>query len=342
MRRTVSASIDKLKIRMRISVALRAYSRANLTSPTALRQLAGLVAKRDITGMDAPNPSAVPGLATRAPMHIAAVGLGVRDLTRLVDFYREAIGLELLSDNGRRAVLGAGDTGFLHLEHAPDAIPDDPHSAGLYHTAFLMPTRGDLARWLEHAANRNIGLTGASDHSVSEALYLNDAEGNGIEVYGDRPAESWRWNHNQVDMLTKRLDLDDLLRDAVPANRSDTAPEGLRIGHVHLRVGDLAAAEKFWSDVIGLDITRRAQGALFMSSGSYHHHIACNVWQSQGAGKRDPGRAGLSWIALDATEAAFAALKARMRQIGAPIKPGADHVETADPWGTTVRVRGPS
>jgi catechol 2,3-dioxygenase len=333
--------MDKLKIRMRISVALRAYSRANLTPPTTLRQLAGLVAERDITGMDAPNPSAVPGLATHAPMHIGAVGLRARDLTRLVDFYREAIGLELLADDGRRAVLGAGNQGFLHLEHAPDAMPDDPHSPGLYHTAFLMPTRGDLARWLRCATNCNVGFTGASDHSVSEALYLNDAEGNGIEVYGDRPADSWRWNDNQVDMFTKRLDLENLLREALPPNRNGTAPEGLRIGHVHLRVGDLAAAEKFWRDVIGLDITRRAQGALFMSSGSYHHHIACNVWQSQGAGKRDPGRAGLSWIALDATEAAFAALKARMRQIGAPIKPGADHVETADPWGTTVRVRGP-
>jgi catechol 2,3-dioxygenase len=275
-------------------------------------------------------------------MHIGAVGLRARDLTRLVDFYREAIGLELLADDGRRAVLGAGNQGFLHLEHAPDAMPDDPHSPGLYHTAFLMPTRGDLARWLRCATNCNVGFTGASDHSVSEALYLNDAEGNGIEVYGDRPADSWRWNDNQVDMFTKRLDLENLLREALPPNRNGTAPEGLRIGHVHLRVGDLAAAEKFWRDVIGLDITRRAQGALFMSSGSYHHHIACNVWQSQGAGKRDPGRAGLSWIALDATEAAIAALKTRMRQIGAPIKPGADHVETADPWGTTIRVRGPS
>jgi catechol 2,3-dioxygenase len=303
-------------------------------------QLARAVADADITLMDAPNPSAIPGLATRAPMHIGAVGLKARDLNRLVSFYRDAIGLDLLRSDGHEAVLGVGETGFLYIEHAPDAVGDDARTAGLYHTAFLMPTRADLARWLRHAGELGVQLTGASDHAVSEALYLDDPEGNGIEVYCDRPAESWRWTDNHVEMTRKRLDLDDLLRAAPAADRRAAAPEGLRIGHVHLRVGDLARAETFWSRGTGLDVTRRGDGALFMSSGGYHHHIACNVWHSQGAGTRDPHRAGLAWVALDVTDgAALPALSARLGSTGYSARSTAEDVETADPWGTTVRIR---
>jgi catechol 2,3-dioxygenase len=293
--------------------------------------------------MDAPNPSATPGLATRAPVHIGVVRLTVQDLNRLIAFYRDAIGLDLLRSDRDEAVLGAGETGFLCLEHAPDAVRDDGRTAGLYHTAFLMPTRADLARWLRHAGELGVQLTGASDHAVSEALYLDDPEGNGIEVYCDRPAESWRWSDHHVEMTTKPLDLDDLLRAAPAVDRSDCAPEGLRIGHVHLRVGDLAGAERFWSSGIGLDVTRRRDGALFMSSGGYHHHIACNIWHSQGAGARDPNRAGLAWIALDVTDgASLAAVNARLRSAGYSAHSTPEGVESTDPWGTTVRIRNQS
>ncbi len=290
--------------------------------------------------MDAPNPSATPGLATRAPMHIGAVGLRARDLNRLIAFYRDAIGLDLLRTDGEGAVLGAGDTDLLHIEHAPDAVRDEARAAGLYHTAFLMPTRADLGRWLRHAGELGVQLTGASDHAVSEALYLDDPEGNGIEVYCDRSPESWRWSDHHVEMTTKPLDLDDLSRAAPASDRTDAAPEGLRIGHVHLRVGDLARAEKFWSSGIGLDVTRRRDGALFMSSGGYHHHIACNIWHSDGAGARDPDRAGLAWIALDATDGpGLAALNARLRSAGYPTRSTSEGMVSADPWGTTVRIR---
>jgi catechol 2,3-dioxygenase len=289
--------------------------------------------------MDAPNPSAVPGLANRAPIHIGTVGLKARDLKRLASFYQTALGLVALVDDGQHAVLGAGGTGFLHLEHAPAAGADDPRSAGLYHTAFLMPMRADLAQWLRHAGTK-LPLTGASDHSVSEAIYLDDPEGNGIEVYCDRPAEAWRWMDGGVEMMTKRLDLDELLRAAPRSAANGVAPVGLRIGHVHLRVGDLSRAEAFYHDAIGLDVTRRRDGALFMSSGHYHHHIACNVWHSEGAGMREPGRAGLAWVALDVSDAAaFEALKSRLGNAGFAVQGASDGLQTADPWGTTVRVR---
>ena len=141
--------------------------------------------------MDAPNPSATPTFASRTPLHVGAIGLKVRDLDRMTSFYRDVLGLAVLDRAKDASALGAGGVRFVYLEHEPKAEPDDPRSAGLYHTAFLMPTRGDLARWILHVARHKVPLTGASDHAVSEAFYLDDPEGNGIEVYNDRPRERW-------------------------------------------------------------------------------------------------------------------------------------------------------
>ena len=233
--------------------------------------------------MDAPNPSASPTFANTTPLRIGAVGLKARDLSRLTDFYTDAIGLHVIDRDSKTARLGAGGVTLLELEAAPDATPDDPRTAGLFHTAFLQPTRGDLARWLVHAARNRVALTGASDHAVSEAIYLDDPEGNGIEVYRDRKPEEWRWSGGRIQMATDRLDLDNLAADTGNAAYAG-APDGLRVGHIHLRVGDLAPTQTFYCDTIGLDPTAGRGGALFMSSGHYHHHVGSNVWQSAGAG----------------------------------------------------------
>lgn len=287
--------------------------------------------------MDAPNPSAAVTFANRTPLRIGAVGLKARDLSRLADFYNQAIGLEVLDRDSKTARLGAGGVTLLELEAAPSATPDDPRTAGLYHTAFLQPTRGDLARWLVHAARNRVALTGASDHAVSEAIYLDDPEGNGIEVYRDRLPEEWRWNDGRIYMTTKRLDLDNLAADAGNTAYGG-APAGLRIGHIHLRVGDLAATQKFYSDAIGLDPTSGRNGALFMSSGRYHHHVGSNIWHSAGAGQRDDDRAGLSWFAFEAAdEATREAALARLRAANVPLAGSAQGVEAHDPYGTRVR-----
>jgi catechol 2,3-dioxygenase len=225
---------------------------------------------------------------------------------------------------------------LVELEHRPDARPDDRRSAGLYHTAFLMPTRADLARWLLHVTRDRVPITGASDHGVSEAFYLDDPEGNGVEVYADRPPESWRWRDGSVSMPTKPLDIENLL--GVPDRRSsfDAAPNGLRIGHIHLRVGDLAIAEKFYSGILGLDLTRRRDGASFLSSGGYHHHVAGNVWHSAGAGLRDLNRAGLGWFSLAANN--IPELRARLEAAGVPVSITSSGMETADPWRTPLRI----
>jgi catechol 2,3-dioxygenase len=289
--------------------------------------------------MDAPNPSAVPTFASRTPLHIGAVGLKVRDIDRLTGFYHDALGLAVIDRDTGSAALGAGGVPLVHLEHQPSAKPDDPREAGLYHTAFLMPSRADLARWILHVARHKVPLTGASDHAVSEAFYLDDPEGNGVEVYCDRPAETWEWTGPDLRITTDPLDVESILREVPSTATYPGAPDGLRIGHVHLRVGDVAGAEAFYRDALGLDVTRRRQGATFMSSGRYHHHIAANVWHSAGAGRRDEERAGLASVSLEAADAAaFESAKERLAQAGRELTSTATGIATADPWGTRVHI----
>ncbi len=150
-----------------------------------------------------------------------------------------------------------------------------------------------------------VPITGASDHGVSEAFYLDDPEGNGIEVYNDRPRERWTWENGLVVMQTEQLDIEAILTEIGPATATyQSAPEGLRVGHVHLRVGSVEQAEKFYRGAIGLDLTRRRGGATFMSSGGYHHHVGANVWHSEGAQKRDDARAGLAWFSVEPEDGA--------------------------------------
>src|SRR5436190_834437 len=287
--------------------------------------------------MDAPNPSSHVTFASRTPLRIGSVGLKARDVSRLTDLYSQAIGLQMIDRNIKTARLGAGGITLLELESAPDATPDDPRTAGLYHTAFLQPTRADLGRWLVHAARNHVALTGASDHLVSEAIYLDDPEGNGIEVYRDRLPEEWRWNGDRIQMATDRLDLDKLAADAGNTAYAD-APDALRIGHIHLRVGDLAATQKFYSDIVGLNPTAGRGGALFMSSGHYHHHVGSNTWHSAGAGERDDDRAGLSWFAIEAAdESERDAALARLKAANVPLASSLQGPEARDPYGTRVR-----
>jgi catechol 2,3-dioxygenase len=286
--------------------------------------------------MDPQSPSASPTFANRTPLHIGAVGLKARNLDALTNFYRDAIGLAVLERDARRVRLGAGGVTLIELEAAPDAKPDDPRTAGLYHTAFLQPTRRDLGRWLVHAARHRVLLTGAADHAVSEAIYLDDPEGNGIEVYRDRLPAEWNWTGDRIRMGNERLDLDDIAAEAGDVPYTG-APDGLRIGHIHLRVGDIEMAQKFYSGAVGLDVTAGRGGALFMSSGRYHHHVGSNVWHSAGAGKRDEDRAGLAWFTMESDPAALAAVRQHLKGANVPTSESAGALEARDPWGTRVR-----
>lgn len=290
--------------------------------------------------MDAPNPSATPTFASRTPLHVGAIGLIARDLDLLANFYKDLLGLAVIERDSQFARLGAGGVPLIEIEHRPDAKPDDARQAGLYHTAFLMPTRQDHARWIMHLIRTRVPITGASDHGVSEAFYLDDPEGNGIEVYNDRPRERWHWDNGLVVMQTKQLDVEAILREIDPgASTYPAAPDGLRIGHIHLRVGAVEKAEEFYRGALGLDLTRRRGGATFMSSGGYHHHVGANVWHSSGAGRRDDDRAGLAWFSMQAADGpAYDATIARLTAAHAPVQASAGGVETADPFGTRIRV----
>lgn len=234
---------------------------------------------------------------TAQRLGIGEVALRVRDLDRVARFYRDAVGLaEVPAPNGEVG-LGAGGVRLLTLVGDPEARTPDALSAGLFHTAFLLPSRADLAGWLAHAIERGLAIDGASDHLVSEAIYFADPEGNGIEVYADRPRRAWRWDTAGVAMDTRPLDCRGLLATAT-GGPAHVLPAGSRVGHIHLKVGDTIEAESFWTGALGLDVTSRRPGAVFMAADGYHHHVAANVWMSRGAGPRDPQATGLMWFSV--------------------------------------------
>jgi catechol 2,3-dioxygenase len=281
-----------------------------------------------------------PTYASRTPMRVGMVTLRVKSLDKVADYYRDVIGLTVMERSSAAAKLGTAGIALLVLEARPDAAIEPRNAAGLYHTAFLMPTRKDLARWLVHAASHRVKLSGFADHLVSESVYLDDPEGNGVEVYADRDPSQWQWSEGSVKMATDELNIPDLL-SLTNTRVSDyaRAPDGLRVGHMHLRVGDLAEAQNFYHGTIGLDPTRSRNGAAFLSSGRYHHHLGMNVWQSQGAGQRDDAMTGLAWFSLvTEKQELLAAQEERLRKGGARVAQLPDGVEAIDPWGIRVRL----
>jgi len=193
-------------------------------------------------------------------------------------------------------------------------------TAGLYHFAILLPSRRDLARALRHLIESAVRINGASDHGVSEAIYLQDPEGNGIEIYADRPRERWPMRGGTLAMGTTALDVEDLL--AQDARPWEGVPEGTRIGHVHLHVASLGRAERFYAGVLGFEVTVRGYpDALFLSAGGYHHHIGLNTWAGTDIAPRDPLDAGLRYftVVLPDRAALHAALD-RLRAAGAPLE----------------------
>lgn len=261
-----------------------------------------------------------------APIMIDTVTLTVHDLDRVADFYARVVGLAVLARDGGSATLGA-DRPLLHLVADPAAPRRSPREAGLFHTAFLLPSRADLGAWLRDFAEAGGRLDGAADHGVSEALYLTDPEGNGIEIYWDKPRAAWPIEGDRIAMVNAPIDFADLAAAARGPWRG--APEGSVVGHVHLQVGDIGTAEAFWSGTMGLALTCRFPDASFFAAGGYHHHIGANVWRSRGAPPLSGPRTGLAEVALRAEPAAASAVAGRT---------GAADGRLADPWNVPIRV----
>lgn len=258
-----------------------------------------------------------------APLEIGHVVLTVHDLDRVGAFYKSALGLSDRGGGVDQLRLGAGGRLLVELRQDKSARRATPREAGLFHTAFLMPNRAALARWLIHAAGTRVPLQGASDHLVSEAIYLADPEGNGIEVYADRPRAAWYDRAGKLKMATEGLDLNELARTA--DRPWDGAPDDMVVGHVHLQVGAVSEAETFYSGMLGMEVMAHYPGAAFFGSGGYHHHLAGNIWNSRGAGRREQPATGLAEVALLADASELAAITARA---------GTDR--PADPWGTVI------
>jgi catechol 2,3-dioxygenase len=225
---------------------------------------------------------------------IGAVELVVRDIDRSVAFYERAIGLEVLErELDAEVKLGAGGSALLVLRGEPEAPPRPPRTTGLFHFAILVPSRPELARALQRLVDAGWRLTGASDHLVSEALYLDDPDGIGIEIYRDRPRSEWLHDGETIRMATLPLDLDGVMSE-LPGEPAEHMADGTVIGHVHLNVADIPASERFWCDEVGFDVTVRTYpGALFVSAGGYHHHLGLNTWNGPGAPPPPPGAIGL-------------------------------------------------
>ena len=277
--------------------------------------------------------------AVDMPAFVDHSHLTVIDLPMLSAFYQQAMGLSVLEKAASGETLGVAGRPLLTLTTGGDAARAPRNAPGLFHTAFLVPNRRELGRWLAHAAHNNVPLTGASDHLVSEAIYLDDPEGNGIEIYRDRDRAEWTYvPDGTVKMATHRLDLQ-ALYDEAPKDGWNGQENGTAIGHIHLQVSDIPEADAFFRDVLGLDIMARYPGASFFATGKYHHHVAANVWNSRGQPKRQGGMSGLADYTIRFNDRAKldAAVK-KLDELSIATTRTGDTVSLVDPWGIGLKL----
>jgi catechol 2,3-dioxygenase len=276
-----------------------------------------------------------------AQTRIGSVSLTVAQLDRSLAFYRGTIGLHLLERVGGRAALGAGGETLVELVEEPGARPAAGHT-GLFHVAFLLPDRTELARWLAHTVRARTPLDGASDHLVSEAIYLTDPDGHGVEVYADRPRATWEGRVEH--MTTLPLDAAGLLRQSEGEPPFATVPAATTVGHVHLRVARIDETIAFYRDVVGFSLMLELGGqAAFLAAGGYHHHVGGNTWGSLGAAPAPPGTAALrSFSILLPAAADVDAAAARVAAAGREAAVSAGGVWIRDPSGISALLSVPT
>ncbi|MEQ1691293.1 MAG: VOC family protein [Gemmatimonas sp.] len=299
--------------------------------------------------MTDPSPPAIAGSYGIAPpdhrlpdaTQLGTVHLQIADLTRSIAYYTDVIGLRVLQQGAAQAILGAQDDrrSLIVLHELSGARPVPPRGRlGLFHVAILLPDRASLGRFLTHLAERG-EHPGMSDHSVSEALYLTDPDGLGLEIYAARPREHWRARDRQLSMGTEPLDVRAVLA-AADGVKWTGAPAGTKIGHVHLHVGDLARASDFYHDTLGMDkMVWEYPGALFLAAGGYHHHLGTNTWARGADSARHDEARLIEWTVEvpSAVDVRAVAASAQTRQVD--VANDGDAIVLQDPWGTTVRVR---
>jgi len=285
----------------------------------------------------APSGYRLPG-----PSRPGRVRLQVAELGRSLAYYERVLGMRVLTRSATGASLGAegGDAPLVELEEEPGIAPAPRRGRlGLFHYAILLPDRASLGRFLAHLRDKGVAM-GASNHRVSEALYLQDPDGLGIEVYADRPRSTWRHERGELVMVTEPLDQDSLLREAGDAPWAGM-PADTTMGHIHLHVGDLTRAESFYHQALGLDKTVWSYpGALFLSAGGYHHHLGVNTWATSAVPAPEGEAHLLDWeLLLPSVEDAEGVLD-NLTRAGHPVERTETGGTVRDPWGTGLRIRG--
>jgi catechol 2,3-dioxygenase len=268
-------------------------------------------------------------------LRLGAVHLTVADVDRSVAWYQRSLGLRVHAHDVAHAELGDGSTTVVVMDEDPQARPAGRH-AGLYHYALLYPTREELARAAVRLSQTRTQIQGASDHRTHEAIYLADADGNGIELAWDRPRDAWPVGLG-YDRGPGPLDFQDLLETVAGEAPSAFVADGLRMGHLHLHVGDIDRGLAFYRDALGFEVQANLGTAAFVAAGGYHHHLGINVWNGRGVDGPPPHTVGLRrWTAELPTEADVAGLRARLEQGGQPVETVAGGFEVRDPWNTAL------
>ena len=293
----------------------------------------GMSAMPVLTGADAPGAATLPDA-----LRLGAVHLAVTDLDRSVAWYQRALGLRVHRHDVAEAALGDGDEDVLVLHEQPGARPAGRH-AGLYHYALLLPTREELARAALRLARTRTPIQGASDHGTHEAIYLPDPDGNGIELAADRSRELWPADLGYAGGPAP-LDFEALMGTIAGEEAAPEVREGLRMGHLHLHVGDIDQGLAFYRDVLGFAVwALLPRSAAFVSAGGYHHHLGFNVWKGQGVGPAPADAVGLRhWTVVLPSAADVAAVRARVRGAGLADRDVERGFAVADPWGTAVQI----
>jgi len=272
---------------------------------------------------------------------MGAVTLAVHDLDAMIDFYHRGVGLSVLDQRGPKASLGRSGQTLIELHQDGSLKHASQNAAGLFHTAILFGEKSELASSVYSVARHfPQSFTGSSDHLVSNALYFDDPEGNGVELYWDRPREEWEWRGDRVAMATEFLDPNAFLQDNLTEQGAlAVADTPAAIGHVHLKVGDLQTGREFYVDTLGFDVTAEyGTQALFISAGGYHHHIGMNTWRSRGAGERTPAL-GLGEVVITVPEReAVGALRERLMHRNIAFADTGAELVFDDPWKNRVRV----
>lgn len=279
---------------------------------------------------------------------MGAVTLRVRDLDLMGRYYQDAVRLELLGVEGDRVVLGRAGVPVVVLESAPELRHAGDHEAGLFHAAILFDTEQELAATAYSIMVAAPGsFTGSANHVVSNAFYFRDPEGNGLELYWDRDRSAWTWAHGRIEMNTLHLDAEAYLRQHLTEEAvGRTTTQSARVGHVHLSVGDIAAANDFYVEKLGFETTwTDDRSSLFVSAGKYHHHMAMNTWKSRGAGRRGKSL-GLGLVRIGLPDAdSIGALEDRLSSQRVPVASDGRTLFFEDPWAnrieTTVLGAGP-